>query len=194
MIHGDGPLAEAIRAHAGDTAWCWIAYDEYDHDQIAATIRAENPKLVILSTPVPVGTCRRLEGEFYQPDFAVVPENIRTATATHDWTHQPFCVLGARRPQPYLRSYLGRITSTVIEMEPESAEMAKLALNGWLATQIEYANEIGRVCEQVGANPFVVMGAVANEPRKYLKPGGPPGAHLMRDVRRLRELGFGLTL
>lgn len=197
MIVGDGPLAHAIRAHAGDTDWCWIAYDDATIEDVTLAIKAQMPtRLVILTTPMPVGTCRLLERAFTRVDFAVVPENVRAAHAEHDWTHQARYILGTRKPQPYLHSYLHRL-APVIEMSPESAEMVKHALNSFLALQIRFGNELGRICERFGADSGDVVKGLISDPRigaGYFTPGSEPGPHLMREVGRLRNLGFRVSL
>jgi UDPglucose 6-dehydrogenase len=76
----------------------------------------------------------------------------------------------------------------------ESAEMAKHALNAFLATSIAFINEVARVCEGVGADARDVERGLRTDrrigPTAYLAPGLPfAGGTLARDVRYL--LAFG---
>ena len=78
-------------------------------------------------------------------------------------------------------------------MRTESAEMVKHALNAFLALSITFINEIGRLCEQVGADAKEVSAGLKSEPRigpkAYLGAGGPfAGGTLARDVVTLTKL------
>ena len=92
------------------------------------------------------------------------------------------------------RALLKPITERIEWMSVESAEMAKHALNAFLATSIAFINEIAELCTKVGADARDVERALKSEPRigpkAYLTPGGPyEGGTLARDVGYLRALG-----
>ena len=75
-----------------------------------------------------------------------------------------------------------------------TAEFCKHALNSYLATTITFANELGLICDKIGADGFEVAKALRPEPRisskAMLRPGmGFSGGTLARDVQTLRELG-----
>jgi UDPglucose 6-dehydrogenase len=79
-------------------------------------------------------------------------------------------------------------------MSVESAEMAKHALNAFLATSVTFINEVAAVCERVGADAAEVARALKTEerigPKAYLGPGGAfAGGTLARDVRALTAIG-----
>ena len=79
-------------------------------------------------------------------------------------------------------------------MSVESAEMAKHALNAFLAASVTFINEIGAICEQVGADATEVERALKSEarigPKAYLSPGPAfAGGTLARDIVFLSELG-----
>lgn len=207
MILGSGPLATAIRENVGEVDFTWVAYDaEYgETTRILQLIRPTLRKLsfesiVAISTQLPVGTCARLEMEFPGLWFAVVPENLRTATASADWKRQDRIVVGARQFKSLgpLIEVLEQFSETILFMSPESAEFSKHALNGFLAVSVAYANEIARLAALHGADPTDVAKAVMADsrigPRAYLKPGGGPGAHLQREVDNLVALGAGAII
>jgi UDPglucose 6-dehydrogenase len=88
-------------------------------------------------------------------------------------------------------------------MSVESAEMAKHAINAFLANSIVFINEIATLCEAVGADAREVeQGLKSDErigPRAYLGAGGPfAGGTLARDVMSLilkgAELGLSTPL
>jgi UDPglucose 6-dehydrogenase len=72
--------------------------------------------------------------------------------------------------------------------------MIKHAINSFLATSISFANEIGLLCDSVGADGLAVAQALRMDPRigafARVDPGlGFSGGTLARDVQSLRHLG-----
>jgi UDPglucose 6-dehydrogenase len=204
VILGDGQLAHAIRENTGEVGFTWIAWDaEYGQSdrvmQLARPFLRALPfeAIVVVSSQVKVGTCARFEAEFPGLSFCVVPENIRVASGAEDWKSQDRIVFGARRFSLFgpVVSLLDRFTDRILFCSPESAEMSKHALNGWLALSVTYANEIARLAEEQGAMPDEVAAAVMADgrvgERAYLKPGPEMGAHLRREVENLIDLGGG---
>ena len=123
------------------------------------------------------------------------PENIRVKTAAEDFLNQTRIVIGSRRRHQSLVELLSPFCEKLLWMSPESAEMVKHALNGYLAMCIRFGNEIGALCDTVGANPQDVVDALRSERRVAntapLLPGDPPSQHLLRDVHTLAALGAG---
>lgn len=152
--------------------------------------------LIVLSSQLPVGSCAELERRYPGHQFVVSPENIRRATPTHDFRNQKRILVGARREDERATRLLKPFCRNLIWMSPESAEMAKHALNGYLAMCISYANELADICETAGANVNEVMrGFLSDErvsPRAPLWPGGPyTGGTLGRDVHVMSTIGGG---
>ena len=209
-ILGDGTLADAIRmcveTSTPETV-VWVAYDTpINTDGTAAVdyvVRETcqeladipNGAIVILSSQLPVGTCARFETWYPQHRFVVYPENLRVKTAERDFRHQARILLGTRHEtiRPYLMNLFHPYTHNIIFMSPESAEMVKHALNTYLAMCITFANDIGRICALIGADPDAVTEGLLTElrvsPKAPLHPGGPyGGGHLARDVKYLLNL------
>ena len=72
--------------------------------------------------------------------------------------------------------------------------MVKHALNSFLALSVTFANEVGRLCEHVGADAKEVAAGLKSDvrigPKAYLGAGGPfAGGTLARDVVTLTRLG-----
>jgi UDPglucose 6-dehydrogenase len=152
--------------------------------------------LVLVSSQLPVGTIRALEGEFPRFHFACSPENLRLGRALDAFEKAERVVVGVRSDakKPLLEQLLKPFTPQVQFMRPESAEMVKHALNSFLAVSITFINEIARLCEQTGADAKEVSAGLKSEarigPRAYLGPGGPfAGGTLARDVVTLTKLG-----
>jgi UDPglucose 6-dehydrogenase len=186
----------------------WIAYDtpvdaedradvEYVFGNTIALLPTLTPgTLVIVSSQVPVGFTKRLEDHARQHglriDFAYVPENLRLGQAL-DVFRNPERVVGGVRSEgdkSRVAALLRPFTQNIVWMSPESAEMTKHALNGFLATSVTFINEVAGVCEAVGADVKDVERGLKSDrrvgPLAYLTAGGGfAGGTLARDVQAL---------
>lgn len=152
--------------------------------------------LVLISSQVPVGTCAELERRHPDYTFAVSPENVRRANAVEDFLSQARFVVGARKPDYRLVKLFRPFTDRIEWMSPESAEMVKHAINGYLALCITFANELADVCTDQGANLDDVWRGFRSDQRvgekAPLRPGEPyTGGTLGRDVHVLSKLSTG---
>ena len=150
----------------------------------------------MLSSQMPVGTCKKLSAEFPQFSFACTPENLQLGRALDAFRKPERIVVGARgeQAQKKLQWLLGHFSTNLILVSPESAEIVKHALNSFLALSISFINEIARVCELMGADARQVEAGLKSDirigPRAYLSPGPAfAGGTLARDVATLSELG-----
>ena len=147
-----------------DILWltCDTPVNERDESDVASVLEqlrrclphlAEGT-LVLISSQLPVGTCRRLEAEFGQFHFACSPENLRLGAALEAFEKAERVVVGIRTEamQAMLERLFAPFTPRVQFMRTESAEMLKHALNSFLAASITFINEIARLCEHVGAD------------------------------------------
>ena len=78
-------------------------------------------------------------------------------------------------------------------MRYESAELAKIAVNCFLAAQISTANTLAELCERVGADWREIVPALRLDRRigahAYLKPGlGIAGGNLERDLATMIDI------
>lgn len=157
--------------------------------------------VVLVSSQLPVGSTRRLALAFAsarpgaKATFACSPENLRLGDAIRVFREAERIVVGVdddEQARARLRTLLETFTSRIVFMRLESAEMVKHGVNAFLATCVTFANELARVCEQVGADAAEVEGALRLEPRigarAYIRPGAPfAGGTLARDVVFLNE-------
>jgi UDPglucose 6-dehydrogenase len=159
--------------------------------------------LVLISSQLPVGTTHRLEQECAKSfpnaeiTFGYSPENLRLGKAIAAFTKPDRVVAGLRNPKdrPRVAEMLAPFTNKIEWMSVESAEMAKHALNAFLAASVTFINEIASICERVGADAKEVEHALKTDtrigPRAYLSPGAAfAGGTLARDVRFLTQLGI----
>lgn len=158
---------------------------------------------VLISSQLPVGTTAILEKRYPNVVFGHSPENIRVATPIQDFQNQARIVVGVRNNEynALLLRLLSPFTPSVVFIDVESAEFVKHALNGFLALQIAYINEISKICAKVGADASKVADVMKMDrrisPNAPLRPGLPySGGHLEREVYNLNHLSkkYGLTL
>ena len=193
----------------------WVAYDtpvddddgadvEFVVQQVARVLpHLENGSTVIVSSQLPVGTTRRIEQEHarlaapgVRVGFGYSPENLRLGKAIDVFLKPDRVVMGVRddRDRARVEALLRPITDRIEWMSVESAEMAKHAINAFLAVSVSFINELAEICEEVGADAKEVERALKTEvrigPKAYLSPGAAfAGGTLARDVQFLAALG-----
>ena len=198
-----------------NTDLLWVCFDTPVDDQDRADVefvltrlrqclaRLRAGSIVLISSQMPVGTCRQLSAEFPGLSFACSPENLQLGRALAAFRSPERIIIGAREEstQNTLRGIFGHFSKNLVMVTPESAEMTKHALNSFLALSVSYANEIARLCELVGADAREVEAGLKSDirigPRAYLSPGlAFAGGTLARDVAMLTALGeqFGEKL
>jgi UDPglucose 6-dehydrogenase len=151
--------------------------------------------IVLISSQIPVGTCKALESKYPGWRFAYSPENLRLGKAIEIFLHPDRIILGTRSETDasHLMSLLRHFSQKIILVRTESAEMIKHAINSFLALSIAFMNEVSRICEAVGAEAREVENGLKSEsrigPKAYLSPGGPfAGGTLARDVLTLIDV------
>ena len=153
-------------------------------------------ELLVVSSQVSVGTCRKIE-EIVKVPVAYVPENLRIGHALEGFRRPDRLVIGARldTTNRQVKALLPSHRETIC-CSLETAEMIKHATNAFLATSISFANEIGRICKQVGADADEVTLALRTDsrigPKAYVESGRAFGnGTLERDVRALVDVMWG---
>lgn len=201
----------------------WVAYDTPVDDEDRADTgyverqvmdllgAAASPLLVLVSSQLPVGTIARLEREVAKLlpgkkiSFASSPENLRLGQALGYFLKPDRILAGVRGSddRKKLEDLFAVIPAPVEWMSVESAEMAKHAINSFLALSVTFANELAVLCEKVGADARDVERALKTEsrigPKAYVRPGSAfAGGTLARDVVFLSGLserhGAGIAL
>jgi UDPglucose 6-dehydrogenase len=184
VILGDGFMAEGARKAFGQVPFVWLLEAEVPDG-------LEPQSIVVVSHPQIVGTTAELEAKHPDLFFAYVPENVREAHP-EDWTSQARFVIGCRHDA--VAEVLGTFFTPSVVMSPESAEMVKHALNGFLALSIRYAKTIAALATASGADPHDVAEGLMSDPRigygAYLNPVGDVSPHLQREVDVLYSLGY----
>ncbi len=137
----------------------------------------------------------RASGRAVPADLGVCvnPEFLREGSALADFEEPPFTVVGetsARAGDVLLRAY-AHLKAPVHRVRPDEASMVKYASNNYHALKVAFANEVGAVCAQLGADGHTVMRIFCedrdlNISPKYLRPGfGFGGSCLPKDLRAM---------
>lgn len=159
--------------------------------------------VVAIRSTVPVGTCDRLQtGALRRQRVVSNPEFLREGHALED-TFAPTRIIAGGPPAARvaierfyapLRARAGRGVP-LLWMSSRSAELAKYAANGFLATKLSFVNEIANLADVVGADARAVLGSMALDPRigaGHLRPGlGWGGSCFPKDTRALAALAAG---
>jgi UDPglucose 6-dehydrogenase len=193
--------------------YLWVTFDtpvndndeadvNFVKDQIEKVIPHLRPGCkIIISSQLPLGTTKQLE-QLYPHTFAYIPENLRLGQAIEIFNNPDRIVLGIREDVHFneYKNLLEKITSNILVMKTEAAEMVKHTINSFLATCIVFANEIARVCDEHGVNVLEVESGFLSEARVAsgnlpLKSGlGFAGGTLARDVNFVSQLNSNLYL
>lgn len=157
---------------------------------------AEDPKLVVVKSTVPVGTNAKvleiLSKAKHPHKAASNPEFLKEGAAIDDCTKPDRVVVGVRDQQsadllrelyaPFLRT-----ERPFLAMSPESAEMTKYVANAMLATKISFINEMANLCEKTNADINDVRRGIGHDVRigfQFLFPGaGYGGSCFPKDIR-----------
>jgi UDPglucose 6-dehydrogenase len=204
-------LDDGARAVAG-AAVTHLAYDtltgpsgHHDDHRLDDAVRlftfaAPDGALLLVSSQVPVGTCRHwrdvLDAEERGLLLAHAPENLRLGTALEDFLHPDRLLVGADNDEAFERAAntLAPFSAAPMRLGLAAAEMAKHATNAYLALCIAFANDLAWLSLSAGADPNEVTAALRADPRVSpsapLRPGTAfSGATLTRDLVTLRALG-----
>ena len=181
--------------------------------QIAQALASleKNHVIIFRSTMLP-GSTRRIVGEVLADlvqtgrlQIYYCPEFLREGTAVRDFDEPSLAVIGNEDgAAPVPEEIAGLLGGKPELLRWEGAEMIKYSCNYFHALKVGFANEIGRLCKQLGEDGKRVMQVVC-EDRKlnissyYMRPGAPfGGSCLPKDVSALhafvRQQGLALPL
>ena len=154
--------------------------------------------VIVISSQVYPGFTRSLLGQyhnpiFYQPEFLVVGNAMELScnpiqvTVGCEDKNEPLPVVY----KEYLSNFETYETQMIRKVSYESAEMAKIATNIYLAAQVSTTNVLAEVCEKVKSDWREVKSIIENDSRigSYINPGlGISGGHLERDMYTIEKL------
>jgi UDPglucose 6-dehydrogenase len=152
--------------------------------------------IVIVKSTVPPGTNEKVRTVIKSKTAAIfemasVPEFLKEGTAVDDTLHPDRAVIGVEsdRARDILVKLHEPLTTNVVVMKPESAQMCKYAANNYLATRITFINQIADLCEVNGADIEEVIKGIGQDKRigtHYWYPGlGYGGSCFPKDVKEV---------
>ncbi|HEY9076725.1 MAG TPA: UDP-glucose/GDP-mannose dehydrogenase family protein [Anaerolineaceae bacterium] len=161
-----------------------------------------HPIVIVNKSTVPVGTGdwvadivrkRRISNPL---DFKVVsnPEFLREGSAINDFMFPDRVVLGSLDIEAAQRvaNLYQPLRCPILITDLRTAEMIKYASNAFLATRISFINEIGNICEEVGADVREVARGMGYDKRigfAFLDAGlGWGGSCFPKDVKALAHM------
>lgn len=176
--------------------------------QIAATVDPDRavPLTVVYRSTIRPGTIEELIAPLFSAtlgedmnkavELVYNPEFLREAVAIKDYFSPPKIVIGTRDAMPnrHMDAINANIQAPVFYTGFREAEFTKFVDNTFHALKVSFANEIGRVCMQLGisaakVHEIFVSDTKLNISPYYLRPGGPfGGSCLPKDVRALQYI------
>ncbi len=173
---------------------------------------ARERAVVLMRSTVPVGTCDRLQNASLADQYVVSnPEFLREGHALEDAFHPSRIIAGGPEEargvveelyRPITRSRMGQkgnghpAATPFLWMSARSAELAKYAANGFLATKLSFVNEIANLAQSVDADASAVLESMGFDPRigaQHLRPGlGWGGSCFPKDTRALQAIADGV--
>ncbi len=176
---------------------------------IGKLLNKNDYKIVINKSTVPVGTADKVKeailksanesgNDEIEDAFDVVsnPEFLREGVAVDDFMKPDRVVIGTSSERS--KKLLGELYAPfvrqgnpILYMDEKSAELTKYAANSFLATKISFMNEIGQLCEKMGADVDMVRRGLGSDERigrRFLFPGiGYGGSCFPKDVKALAK-------
>lgn len=176
--------------------------------QIAAAINRDrsSPLTVVYRSTIRPGTVEGLIapifaaelGDIFERSIELVynPEFLRESSAIKDYFDPPKIVIGTVDGQPNARMDIlnQNISAPTFYVRLGESEITKFVDNTWHAVKVAYANEIGRVCLQLGlsaskVHEIFVSDTKLNISPYYTRPGGAfGGSCLPKDVRAMQYI------
>jgi len=165
------------------------------------------PCLIVGKSTVPVGTARMLSAELARTcpaaELAWNPEFLREGSAIGDTIAPDRIVVGvtSRHAEDTLRQVYARPLADgtpFVVTDLETAELAKVAANSFLATKISFINAMAEVCEAAGGDIRALSEILGADPRigpAFLRAGlGFGGGCLPKDIRAFMASAADLGL
>lgn len=128
----------------------------------------KTPKIFVIKSTVLPGTTRFLGEKYKIHKFLHNPEFLREKTAYKDFISPDIQIVGYVNKTKNIASDILRILpkASFSKIVPaESSELAKLAINNFLAMKVIFANQIYDLSEKLGIDYNSIKEILENEPR-----------------------------
>ncbi len=152
--------------------------------------------IVVVKSTVPPGTLNKVEKALKAKTktkfhTASLPEFLKEGSAVADTLNPDRVIIGATNEFVFkkLEELHQPLKTTILRMNPNSAQMTKYTANSYLATRITFINQIADLCEKNGADVMEVIKGIGFDQRignHYWYPGlGYGGSCFPKDVKEL---------
>ena len=149
--------------------------------------------IIVNKSTVPVGTNSTIASATQRDDLHVVsnPEFLREGSAVNDFLEPDRIIIGSDDPIAGRRvaELYASIDTSIIQVDPASAETIKYATNSFLAMKVSFVNALAAVCEAVGADIDAVTTGLGSDSRvgpQFMTPGpGWGGSCFPKDMEAL---------
>jgi UDPglucose 6-dehydrogenase len=184
----------------------YLAEDEHEKLEESAIEVAgycTHGQILVLVTPAPVGTARRIEERIKQAGQQAVvvshPVFLSAGCAVEDFNWPDRIVLGTTSSSAVntLKSLYRPLVMRgvpVIVTNHETAELVREASTAFLATKVSFINEISALCEHIQADAVDLALALGLDKRiapRCLQPGSLGGSFAEFDMDSLANLAAG---
>jgi UDPglucose 6-dehydrogenase len=163
---------------------------------VVSRLRPDGGHALVMKSTVPAGTGAGIRRDIPELAYVSCPEFLKEGSAVSDFLHPNRVVIGADPGSEWAADEVAEIYQPLggemVRTDVTSAEMIKLAANGFLAMKISFINEIANVCEEVGADVGDVAHGIGLDDRigpAFLRAGiGWGGSCFGKDVSSLKQL------
>ena len=159
--------------------------------------------LIVIKSTGGVRFLKRAENAFPLLKLVYMPEFLRERSA-FQWFVNPDRLVfsGAASECEEALSFFYWVDEDAprLIMDHQTAEVAKLAHNAFIATKVSFTNEMENICGELGADPVGVMGVIWADrrvkSREHLRPHmGPYGGKCVpKDIRELMNASVKAVL
>lgn len=163
-------------------------------NRLAGALKGSEVPVVMMSQVVP-GTTRRFSKMFVNLSYQV--ETLIFGNALHRAVHPERHIVGVSNPKTKLHSrhseWLSAFPAEQFIMRLESAELAKIAINLYLAATVSTTNSVAELSRALGADWSEIIPTLKADrrigPFAYLSPGlGITGGNIERDLASFLQL------
>ncbi len=113
---------------------------------------------IVIRSSVPPRTARGIMKRYGELHICSNPEFLREAVAEYEFLNPPGVIIGecCKEHGDLLEELYKPFRKPICRTTPEVAELTKLAVNGYLACQISYWNQIKLLANELGVNSHEV--------------------------------------
>ena len=163
----------------------------------------DHQQILVLITPVPVGTARRIEARLQSAGRKITvvshPVFLSEGCAVEDFNWPDRIVLGTHSNtavnalKALYRPLVMRGVPVIVTTH-ETAELVREASTAFLATKVSFINELSSLCERISADAVDLALALGLDKRiapRCLQPGSLGGSFTESDMDSLANLAAG---